>query len=62
MNAQVVTKCAICGAEFVGWGNNPWPITEKGECCRACNFRHVIPARIALLHKEDIINADNGDK
>jgi hypothetical protein len=42
--------CCICGREYAGWGSNPWPISEKGECCITCNFKHVVPARIALLH------------
>ena len=47
-----LNTCVICGAKFEGWGNNPWPIAEKGECCQECNFKHVIPARIALLRAE----------
>ena len=51
-NPNKKNVCCICGRKFDGWGNNPWPIAEKGECCQACNFKHVIPARIALLRAE----------
>ena len=43
--------CSICGGKFIGWGNNPWPVTE-GEnyrCCDACNEIHVIPARLERM-------------
>lgn len=48
--------CSICGREFTGWGNNPYPVTkgENDRCCDDCNESKVIPARIyALMHKEE---------
>lgn len=39
-------KCCICGREFKGWGNNPWPLKVDGECCDECNYDFVIPARL----------------
>ena len=44
-------KCCICGKEFVGWGNNPYPVVkdEDARCCDDCNMEFVIPARIAEL-------------
>ena len=50
-----VKKCCICGDEFVGWGNNPWPIVkdEDALCCDMCNFERVVPSRIILAnHKK----------
>ena len=46
-------KCCICGKEFVGWGNNPYPVNkdEDARCCDDCNSAFVIPARIAELSK-----------
>lgn len=41
-------RCCICGKPSRGWGNNPWPVKESGECCDCCNSRAVIPARIKL--------------
>lgn len=43
-------KCCICGKEFEGWGNNPWPIKQDGECCDTCNAEKVVPARILLAY------------
>lgn len=52
MNKKYV--CCICGKEFEGYGNNPYPIghdvySEEDRCCDKCNLDYVIPARIALL-------------
>lgn len=43
--------CCICGKTIEGYGNNPYPVKEEGECCSECNAKHVIPARIALYCK-----------
>ena len=43
--------CVICGARCTGWGNNPWPISNEGECCDECNMK-VIEARIARRAEE----------
>lgn len=40
--------CSICGKEYVGYGNNAYPIND-GRCCDNCNKEVVIPARIALI-------------
>ena len=50
MNANEVWKCCICGEYFTGWGNNPWPISDKEEdrCCDMCDTTKVLPARIAM--------------
>lgn len=43
--------CCICGKEFKGYGNNPYPVNkeEGARCCDECNDKVVIPARIAAL-------------
>lgn len=41
--------CCICGKEFEGYGNNPYPLKNEGECCDECNTNFVIPARLAKL-------------
>ena len=35
-------------------GNNPWPIIvdEESVCCTECAVTEVLPARIAMSHKE----------
>ena len=38
--------CCICGKEFKGWGNNPYPVKMEGVCCDECNLKAVIPARL----------------
>lgn len=44
-------KCAICGREINGFGNNPWPIrtAEEARCCDGCNSEFVIPIRIVTV-------------
>lgn len=42
-------KCCICGKQFNGWGNNPYPVKESGKCCDECNWTQVIPARLKRL-------------
>ena len=39
-------KCCLCGEEFEGYGNDPSPLKESGECCDRCNAEKVIPARL----------------
>lgn len=47
-------KCCICGKEFVGWGNNPWPVNNDDDavCCDDCNLLYVIPARMQNLYSK----------
>ena len=60
--------CVICSKVCSGFGNNPFPIKNSGECCNTCNAIKVIPERISLYRKEksldtskDMIKyADNG--
>lgn len=47
-------KCCICGKEFEGRSNNPYPYKEKGECCDECNFKYVLPSRIAKVNKKEV--------
>ena len=37
--------CVLCGRPIRGWGNNPYPLAEDGECCDDCNAL-VIEARL----------------
>ena len=50
-----VKKCCICGEYFEGWGNNPAPVKERGDCCDFCNWFVVVPARIEL-HRQAQMN------
>lgn len=52
----IMRKCCLCGKEFTGWGNDPWPVDKdpNHECCDECNERKVIPVRITyFINKED---------
>lgn len=40
-----VKRCCICNITFEGYGNNPYPVKDKGVCCFWCNLEYVIPAR-----------------
>lgn len=42
--------CCICGREFEGYGNNPYPVKDDGVCCDDCNVNAVIPARLEILN------------
>ena len=42
--------CCICGRISKGFGNNPWPIKNKGVCCDKRNLL-VVNERIELLWK-----------
>jgi hypothetical protein len=41
-------KCVLCGGFIGEWGNNPYPLAEKGECCNTCNTERVVPERLRL--------------
>ena len=45
---QDTDVCVLCGAEFTSFmdRNNPYPVAETGDCCGACNWSKVIPARL----------------
>lgn len=44
--------CCICGKKFWGWGNNPYPIKDDGECCDECN-KQVIAARLLRIIRKE---------
>ena len=50
--------CCLCGGEFEGYGNNPAPVKESGECCDRCNAEKVIPARLETL----LTSGENADE
>ena len=49
-----VQTCCLCGSTFIGWGNNPFPLSEKEDdrCCDECNYTKVIPARLAKIAED----------
>ena len=48
--------CCICGKTFSGYGNNPWPLKEKGRCCDECN-KKVIEQRIQYHEIKKIVDS-----
>ena len=44
-NDKPTFKCCICGKLATGYGNNPFPIKQKGECCNTCDIE-VMKARL----------------
>lgn len=45
--------CVLCGRHVEGvWGNDPWPLAERGYCCGGCNDR-VVEARLANIRRGD---------
>ena len=50
-------KCCLCGGEFEGYGNDPTPLKESGECCDRCNAEKVLTARCEALLASGEISA-----
>ena len=48
----MLNNCVICRNDFEGLGNNPHPVSLYGECCKSCDDKKVIPARMLQLHYE----------
>jgi hypothetical protein len=50
-------RCCICGKEFEGYGNNPYPLCYKedyeSKCCNECNDAYVIQARLIQMKLKD---------
>lgn len=46
---STMKKCCICNAPITSYGNNPYPIKDKGVCCDNCNIYVVIPKRMEML-------------
>ena len=51
-------KCCLCGREFYGYGNNPWPAAKDGRCCDDCNADVVLPARVEMIRAGGSVNPD----
>ena len=43
--------CVICGKQIKGYGNNPEPVKNHGQCCDTCNLEVVIPARLKQIRE-----------
>lgn len=51
----MIKKCCLCGIEFEGYGNNPYPLCDVNDynsrCCNDCDSKYVIPSRIIMTYK-----------
>lgn len=57
-------KCSICGREYEGFGNNPWPVRKSidDRCCNECDSHYVIPMRIVLMTHKPKFSPDDVDR
>ena len=53
MTKRKKVYCCICGKEIKGYGNNPWPVKDKGLCCDECNLEVVIPTRLGQFYNRN---------
>lgn len=54
-----LNKCCICGREYEGHGNNPYPVASPDlMCCNGCNYRVVIPARMEQQKKHEAMTTE----
>lgn len=55
-------RCCLCGENFEGLGNNPYPLSDEKDstsrCCDDCNVLFVVPARMNLLPKKQLIHCN----
>ena len=45
-------KCCICGKTFYGYGNDPYPVKEEGECCESSHWDVVLKERFRLAKEK----------
>lgn len=53
MTNHETTKCCFCGKELDYCSSNNAEPVRAGVCCDECNWKHVIPARMAELAKHE---------
>ena len=46
-------QCVICENTFEGFGNNPYPLSEDGRCCNACNIDVIVARFRNIVSKEE---------
>ena len=57
-------RCCLCKKTFEGWGNNPWPfgLKENDLCCKECNWKYVVMARLNGITREQVLKEFYGKK
>lgn len=48
-----VYTCVICNKNFMGYGNNPYPLKNNGRCCGNCNGKVIVERLKNNLDKEE---------
>lgn len=48
-------KCCLCGKEFIGYGNNPYPLVKEqgAKCCDECNELVIVERIRQITNKKD---------
>ena len=57
MSNEIKLTCCLCGEDFEGYGNNPYPLPMKNEddrCCDECNYDKVIPERLYQIGRAHV--------
>lgn len=58
-------RCCICGEDFNGFGNNPFPLVQRDDyesrCCNDCD-EHVVSARLLGLKKQLDLDIKQSDE
>lgn len=50
LKREKMVLCCFCAKEIpYRESHNPRPAYENGRCCRECNMKIVIPARLSLI-------------
>ena len=44
-------SCCFCRGTFRGYGNDPYPVLERGTACDACNRSIVVTARHQAMRR-----------
>ena len=47
---KIFKRCCLCRSIFLGWGNNPEPLSNTGECCKKCDNEKVITSIIKYIY------------
>lgn len=49
MKNELLFTCCFCGQKFSEKeAHNAAPVIDNGQCCMACNLKHVRPIRLYL--------------
>lgn len=58
-------RCCICGEDFNGFGNNPFPLVQRDDyesrCCDDCD-EYVVSARLLGLKKQLDLDIKQSDE